>query len=300
MPDQPLVPGGAPDLAQPSSTTAPVAPSQTDPLPPGVTAAGDKVKLLSRRTFGKIIGEAEDRGRKGALSEYARDLGFGSVEEMRTAAQRGKNGGGGGNDRRDRDRERDRNDRRDERKDRDRDKRETKGDRDRRLDREREQREEAERRARTEERRRKDAEREARAAEGRYELMLSARAAGCTDPEYAVELLHRHMQSITRGKQPSEVRQLVEDFDDDKWFAETLKKEKPHLFGASTQTERVVPASTGTGGQRPAEPAPVPRPPTEQQVRDTDAAKGGPVDARNLNKTEYSNLTTKLGLHLDG
>lgn len=268
----------------------PAAPDPKEVLPPGVSVQGDKVKLISRRTFNQIKETFMAEGKKEARDELLRELGVKSMDELRKRINAAGNGNGG-------------SDRRGNRRD-DRDRRASRDDRTaRELEEQRRRADEAEKRAQAAERARiraeKDARREQKATEGRYLLMMAAKEAGCVDPDWMVDRLHRHTQEMVRGKSPEEQKRLLDEFDESKWFAEE-KKTSPHLFKQETTTERVVPTTTGTGGAPRATDPPPPAPPAPT-VRDAGAAgsPAAPVDATKLNPQQFSELTTRLGLSLN-
>lgn len=148
------------------------------------------------------------------------------------------------------------------------------------VDRERKGRE-AERRQRLhEERRRKESDRTREAMEAEMSIREQAVFAGINGKEnlnYAVSVLKQSIE----GKTADELK----SFDEVKFFEE-LRTRQPYLFG-----ERIVPATTGTGGKEPAAPKP------GETLSST--AAGNQVDASKMNDKDYRTHLRKRGLSLD-
>jgi hypothetical protein len=112
---------------------------------------------------------------------------------------------------------------------------------------------------------------DANEAEG--QLRLAAVRAGVQDVDYALHCVKREMT----GKSAVD----LEKFDENLYFATTLRKSHPYLYAVEVQ-----PATTGNGG------APAPKTPLEKPPTDT----GAPVDARKLSAAEYEAHLKKRGL----
>lgn len=293
-------------------TTTPPAPSNN---------RNSKVVPMARESIAKLAREHQDKGKKAAQAELdkkAKKLGYGSADEMfasieqnnrrRQGAQgnrrdRNDRSRGGGNGERRNDRNGDQNARgggngggdrsregqRPQNNDRNRNR-----DRDDRRDRENQERIDRERRARLKAQRDADeARREAYAAEATGELKVMALQLGIRDPDYAIALMTRELES-ERGKLQSkfagadlerEFGKVVDAFDETKYF-EGLKKTRPYLF-----QETVVDANTGTtrtgeGG---------PPPPGAGQVTQVQV-NNRQKNARDMSSAEYRAEIRRRGL----
>jgi len=124
------------------------------------------------------------------------------------------------------------------------------------------------------------------------EIRTEALRAGVTDPDYAVQLVRKHI----KGKSDAE----LQSFDASKFF-DGLKESKPHLFAIVE-----MPANTGPGGKQeqaqagePGSPAPKPKaPPAPKPGKQEQAqAQEQLPDARKMTRQEYQEHLKKHGLH---
>jgi len=107
-------------------------------------------------------------------------------------------------------------------------------------------------------------------------LRETAVASGLKDVDYGIRLLTRHLE----GQSAEELEKF-----DEKAFFDTLRKDKPYLFGEVTQ-----PATTGTGVGG----APTPLKPGAAAGQ---VANGAHSDARKMNAQEFQEHLRKRGLN---
>lgn len=109
------------------------------------------------------------------------------------------------------------------------------------------------------------------------QLRVAAAKSGVQDIEYALHVLRQHL----RGKNEQE----LSGFNEEKFFAETLRNSHPYLYGVETRPATSSP-SVDTPPSRPA--APNMEPPVDPT--------SGPVDARKLDPKQYQELLRKRGI----
>jgi len=127
-----------------------------------------------------------------------------------------------------------------------------------------------------------DLEQTYNAAQAEWELQKLAISKGIKDPDYAVRLLTRHLESIG-GSDPEKLKAL--NFDDAAYF-EKLRESHPYLFG-----EVVKPVTTGTG------PNGQPVPP-----KGTNGAPSNPgttFDAKKATPEEFRAELARRGLNME-
>lgn len=128
-------------------------------------------------------------------------------------------------------------------------------------------------------------------------LRIAALRAGVTDVDYALHLARVHVRTIPPSK--------LKTFDENKFFAETLRESHPHLFAtqAAPATPAPKPATTGPSGGEPAPAAPgVPRSsgaPAPQNGTPP-APSTGPRDMRHAKPEEVQARLQQLGLSPPG
>lgn len=276
---------GTPPTTQAADpANAPTPPPPTAPSPPAATEP--KTIVVPTKAMANIKREERDKGRKAAqqeLEDRARKAGFASAQEMEEFAMKARRSAqtapapraanpqqpttpapaGAVPDRQLR-----------------------------RLERERERALEEVKKANrlraAEEKRRKDAERQVVSLQAEMELRTAAVKAGVVDIDYAITLLHRH----AKDKTPEERRA----FDENKYFAEELRKSHPHLYGV---VERPVHTAPQTQQQAPkGSPTTMPHagPPPQNPANGNTPDPGAPTDARRLSREEYDKLKARLGI----
>lgn len=114
--------------------------------------------------------------------------------------------------------------------------------------------------------------------EARYSLRDHAREAGVVDADYAVELFSRRLKALPEAEQSA--------FDPKKFFAETLREEKPVLY-----KEVKVPASTAPDAKDGEQPPP----PSDKKPEPP-----APVDARSMSREDYHKHLAKRGIRVPG
>lgn len=129
------------------------------------------------------------------------------------------------------------------------------------------------------EKRLKQIEHEKLAMEAEMELKIAAVRCGVKDVDYAVALIKRETQSMSSGQ--------LDQFDEQRFFADTLRKSHPYLYG-----ETVVPANTSA----PTEGQGAPPPPASPPVAKDGEGKPGVVDANKLTRDEFDKLLRSRGL----
>jgi hypothetical protein len=245
---------------------APVRPA-AEPLPQGMVPGKDgRIQVLSQSAYKRLKDEAREKGRKEALSSFAKDSGFTTVEDLQRAltgfknpqtpttpeakppAQAPEPAPKSGSDKWDRERVQ----------------------LQRQID-------DLGRRVKTETEGRKEIQRQLDAKEAEMELREAAVIVGIKDPDYAIRLLTRSLESKSEEE--------LAKFDHGKYFAD-LRTSHPYLFG-----EVVKPATTGTGAGAPAAPKP-------GEVAAA-AVQNGKVDATKLSPEEYRALLAKRGLAIN-
>jgi len=269
---QPAPQPAPPVVAAPTPPVAPTTPAES--MPQGMQQGKDgRVQVLSQSAFKRLKDEARDKGRKEALSTFAKDAGFTTVDDLQKALAGLKNpaapaptpevrppaetpGNGNGNNPKTGD----------------------KWDRERvQLQR---QIDDLARRAKTETEGRKELQRQLDAKEAEMELKVAAIGHGIKDSDaasFAVMLLTKSLE----GKSDEEMAK----FDHDKYFVE-LRTSHPYLFG-----EVVKPATTGNGAGAPAAPKPA--------DAAASAAQNGKVDATKMTPEEYRAHLARRGLAIN-
>jgi hypothetical protein len=225
-----------------------------------------RIQVLSQSAYKRLKDEAREKGRKEALSSFAKDSGFTTVEDLQRAltgfknpqspttpeakppVQAPENPPKSGSDKWERERVQ----------------------LQRQID-------DLGRRVKTETEGRKEIQRQLDAKEAEMELREAAVIAGIKDPDYAIRLLTRSLESKSEEE--------LAKFDHGKYFAD-LRTSHPYLFG-----EVVKPATTGTGAGAPAAPKP-----GEAAAA---AAQNGKIDATKLSSEEYRALLAKRGLGIN-
>lgn len=262
----PAIVAATPPAPTGDPTPPPASPPATEPLPQGMVPGKDgRVQVLSQSAFKRLKDESREKGKKEALSSFAKEAGFTSVEDLQKALTGLKNppaptpatdpklpaqapDNPKSNDRWDRERVQ----------------------LQRQID-------DLARRVKTETEGRKELQRQLDAKEAEMELRESAVMAGVKDPDYALRLLTRSLESKSEEE--------LAKFDHSKFFND-LRGTHPYLFG-----EVVKPATTGNGAGAPAAPKP----------GDVTAgnAQSGKVDATKLSPEEYRALLAKRGLAIN-
>jgi hypothetical protein len=224
-----------------------------------------RIQVLSPSAFKRLKQEAREKGRKDALSGFAKEAGFETVDDLQKALVSLKNptppqsspepaqgrpapDKPHGNEQWDREKAH--------------------------LQK---QIEDLNRRTKTESDGRKDLQRQLDAKEAEMELREAAAVAGIKDPDYAIRLLTRALESKTEDE--------LSKFDHNKFFGE-LRGSHPYLFG-----EVVKPATTGTGAGAPAAPRP-------GEAASADA-QNGKVDATKMKPDEFRAYLAKRGLGIN-
>jgi hypothetical protein len=224
-----------------------------------------RIQVLSQSAYKRLKDEAREKGRKEALSSFAKDAGFTTVEDLQRALTGFKNPAPpnpeaaspapepatppkSSNDKWDRERVH----------------------LQRQID-------DLGRRVKTETEGRRELQRQLDAKEAEMELREAAVMSGIKDPDYAIRLLTRSLESKSEEE--------LAKFDHGKFFGD-LRSSHPYLFG-----EVVKPATTGTGAGAPAAPKP-----GEAVVQNV---QNGKVDATKLSPEEYRALLAKRGLAIN-
>lgn len=127
-----------------------------------------------------------------------------------------------------------------------------------------------------------DLEQTLAAERAEWELQKLAISKGIKDPDYAVRLLTRHLESIG-GSDPEKLKELK--FDDAAFF-DKLRESHPYLFG-----EVVKPVTTGTG------PNGQPVPPKGTNGAPSNPATG--FDARKASPEEFRAELARRGLNME-
>lgn len=130
--------------------------------------------------------------------------------------------------------------------------------------------------------RNKDLERQLRALEAETELKILAVRCGVKDVDYAISLIKRHTSSMTSD--------ALEAFDEEKYFRDDLRKERPYLYGEEVRPADTTPAAakpaSRPGEQPPAAPSPNPPPPGHP----------GEVDVKSMTREEFEKFLASKGL----
>lgn len=242
----------------PPSTSTPS--TNGDALPQGMTRGSDgKIRYLSDAVFKRLKEEAREKGRKDALSTFAKEAGFTSVDDLKTALGNLKAPPSTPNPDPKASPTPDHS-------------RSDKWERERtQLQR---QIDDLSRRVKTESEGKKELQRQLDAKEAEMELREAAVIAGIKDPDYAIRLLTRSLENKSEED--------LEKFDHAKFFSE-LRGSHPYLFG-----EVAKPATTGTGVGAPA--APKPGEATSAN------AQNGKVDATKMKPEEFREYLARRGL----
>lgn len=127
-----------------------------------------------------------------------------------------------------------------------------------------------------EEKKRRVLQRELDAQQAEHQLRLVATKHGVQDVEFALHLLRNAMG----GKSEAE----LQSFDEEKFFGEVLRKERPYLYRTEEQYATTVPETAPTRGAQAPRTAQAPR-------QDTNAA-----DPAKLSREEYNKKLRALGL----
>lgn len=268
--------GSAPLGAAPPATGA--GEPTADPLPQGMVPGKDgRIQVLSQSAFKRLKEEAREKGRKDALSSFAKDAGFTSVEELQAAIHGWKAGSKPKNPSAD-----------DGDSDTGEPKPKTQNQNNNRPDRRSLERWEREKQQFTKEMadlrnrmkheadQRKELQRALDAKDAEMVLRETAVMTGIKDVDYAIRLLTRALESKSE-------KELAE-FNEAKFF-ESLRSSHPYLFG-----EVVKPATTGTGGNG----APTPPKPGEAS---TQTAQSGQADARSMSREDFLKHIAKRGIN---
>lgn len=255
--------GTPPQPAPQNASPQPAPDTSTEPLPQGMTRRPDgRVQVLSQSAFKRLKTESREKGRKEALSEFAKEAGFTSVEDLQKALKARKAAPAQDPTLRPNQEPQAQPNRQNERPDRrtverwERERTQTQ----KQIEQLRVQHKETTAQA-------KSLQQALDAKDAEMQLYASATAAGIRqDPEYAIRLLTKHVEGLSDEE--------TAKFDEAKFFA-GLRETHPYLFG-----EVVRPATTGTGaGAAPAAPKP-----GDASQRD---AQNNQVDVRKMNPEEY-------------
>lgn len=234
------------------------------------TSGGGRNLTIPQHAMKRIKEEERKRGAREAQEALAKELGFSSIEEMKTYRREHAQQSQRAQEQPQRTQgQQPQRDTRSERREQNR------WERDRqRLDREREA---LARKLAHEAQQRRALQQALDAKDAEMSLREVAVAKGIRDIDYAVRLLTRHLE----GKEEAE----LQAFDEGKFF-DDLRSTHPYLFGEVTK-----PATTGTGtGNAP----PPPKPGTAAQTQ----AQSGQVDARKMTREEYNEHLRKKGLSI--
>jgi len=260
QPVPPIVTPSAPVAAAPDPASAPA-----EPLPQGMAPGKDgRVQVLSQSAFKRLKDEARDKGRKEALSTFAKDAGFTNVDDLQKALAGLKNPPAPVTPEARPPAEATNTPKTGDKWDRERVQLQ------RQID-------DLSRRVKTETEGRKEIQRQLDAKEAEMELRESAVINGIKDPDYAIRLLTRALESKSEEE--------LAKFDHGKFFSE-LRSSHPYLFN-----EVVKPATTGNGAGAPAAPKPA-----EAAAA---AAQAGKVDATKMTAEEYRAHLAKRGLAIN-
>ena len=239
----PAASAAAPVAAQPAADN-----SAGEPLPQGMAPGKDgRIQVLSTSAFKRLKTEAREKGKKEALSEFAKQAGFTNVDDLQKALTGLKNPAPAAAETKPQNAPTDNKWERE------------KGVMQRQV-------EDLNRRLKTESDNRKELQRQIDAKEAEMELREKALLVGIRDPEYAIRLITRDLE----GKSDDELSK----FDETKFF-EGLREKHPYLFG-----ETVKPATTGTGAGAPAAPKPGDASVASAQNGKVDATKMKPDEFR--------------------
>lgn len=248
----------------PTGDAIPPVQSPAESLPQGMVPGKDgRVQVLSQSAFKRLKDESREKGRKDALSSFAKEAGFTSVEDLHKAIAGLKAPGPApvepkvpapASD----------NPKPSDRWDRERVQLQ------RQID-------DLGRRVKTETEGRKEIQRQLDAKEAEMELRESAVIAGVKDPDYAIRLLTRSLENKSEDE--------LAKFDHAKFFTD-LRSTHPYLFG-----EVVKPATTGNGAGAPAAPKPAEAIAANVQ--------NGKVDATKMTPEEYRSHLAKRGLAIN-
>lgn len=144
-----------------------------------------------------------------------------------------------------------------------------------------EDRRKANKRAAQTEKRNRDLERDLAAKEVEWELKLIAVRQGVRDVDYAVTLIQRH----TANMSPEELNA----FDEEKYFRDDLRKERPYLYGEEVRPANTdptqPPAGAAPNGGAPPPPKKAPPPATSEVV-----------DAKSMTREQFEAHLRSQGL----
>lgn len=130
--------------------------------------------------------------------------------------------------------------------------------------------------------RNKELERNLRAMEAETELKILAVRCGVRDVDYAISLIKRHTSSMTP--------EALEAFDEEKYFREDLRKERPYLYG-----EEVRPADTTPTSAKP-DAKPGEQPPTPPPPNPPPNGQPGEVNVKDMTRAQFEEFLAKKGL----
>jgi len=271
--------GAQPPAQVPAQTGAPAPSGAGEVLPEGMRATGDGkgIQVLSTTAYKRLKDDARERGRKEAVSELVKTLGFGSVDDVKEALQA---------------KAQPPQDTRADARSQGKGKEAAKDDQGapatqqqsksyRSLVRERDklanEAEELRRQVQKMNAQTKKMREDVDRKDAEMTLREAAIRAGIKDVGYALHLVQTEMG----GKPDAE----LEKFDERVFFEKTLKESHPYLYGEVTR-----PANTGTGAN-----AAPPAPKAGDAAQAT--ATNGKIDARGMNQKEFTELMQRRGLN---
>ena len=131
--------------------------------------------------------------------------------------------------------------------------------------------------------RNKELERSLRAMEAETELKILAVRCGVHDVDYAISLIKRHTASMS----PEDLNK----FDEEKYFREDLRKERPYLYGEEVRPADTTPTSAKPTGEKPGNETPAPPPPNPPPN-----GQPGEVDAKSMTRDQFEKFLASKGL----